>query len=576
MKLRQLFRSFRYKTFLLTMLLLLALTAVITTVTYWDAQRIMQNDARKQNLSTAKQLKQTLDVVFRESTVTTSYVYLDINAQIFMDSSTDSFAENRYSELFDLTASYRYIQSYIYEIGFYSAQTDTLCIAQYPSSNSKAKRSSYTDGAICDQIDAMQPSEIGIFPHWYGGKYPFVMTMVKKNREGTGATFLNINMLMLKQFMPEESAATCYLIASDGTILYSPVKKQMGMQASEVEDLAEWNAKETQKSIRVGENSKLITSIPSDRYDWHYVSVRNLSELQIPTERISFIALVVVLCASLSIAISMILSKRATKPLNEVMDMLNSEKILANTYSDSEIETIAKKLASLLSSNMTLQNSLESAVNDFNSLQNKALQYQINPHFMFNTLNLISVCAAREFGPQHEVVTLITQLSSILRYSLNTDSNLVPLKEELDYCTIYLKILRKRHRDMFQIQYEIDPKTLSNNVLRLSLQPLIENSIYHGIQPRGAGTITIGSREENGLFKIWVQDDGVGMSAEKLAEINTRIHEETVRSEHIGIINVHRRIQLLFGEEYGVTLTTVDGGGIRVSMVLPICKEDRE
>ena len=240
------------------------------------------------------------------------------------------------------------------------------------------------------------------------------------------------------------------------------------------------------------------------------------------------------------------------------------------------MKSIAQKMAAIISTNKRLKESLEEMVQEFSGLQNTALQYQMNPHFLYNTLNLASVYLAKEVGPRHDAVTLIRKLSEILRYSLNSEDDLVPLQEELAYVKIYLEILEKRYRGNFEVSWQIPKELLGEMVLRMSIQPLVENAVYHGIQPKGGGMITIGAlREENNL-KIWVVDDGVGMEPQEIDQLNELIRQEKLHSKHIGLANIHRRLQLLFGARYGLVIASEKNSGVRVCMTFPALKETCE
>ena len=555
----------------MVLIFVLLLTAVLTLFIYWDTYRTMKSDVENSNRNSAVQMQRTNDVIFRESVTTNNFIFLDVYAQAYMDNEApENFYEDFSGRLSQLTSSYRHIANYIYEIGFYSQKAGQVYASYQVNGNNFLARDSYVDAGVCAYVEQMEPYELAYYYHWYGDKYPYVLTIIKKNKEGTGATFLNINMLDLGGFVPEEEQTNFYMIAEDGTIIYSNRREQMGINASGVAELGEWS-KERTKMYGKGEggNDVLISSVRSARYDWYYVAVRDTSNLTLPARRIALLLFLIFVCGALGVGSSWLISRSSVRPLNAVMDMLGDKKILIQQYSYQETQVIAQKLAAILSSNTMLQESLESKVEEFNNLQNVALQYQINPHFLFNTLNLVSVYAAKEVGVRHDLVAMITDLSEILRYSLNTETNLVSLREELNYTKIYLEILEKRHRGIFQVSYQISEELLSSKVLRLSVQPLVENSIYHGIQPKGSGVITIGAKRNGDMLSVWVCDDGVGMSEGAISALNERMNQEGLRSTHIGLMNVHKRLRIMFGEGCGLLLSCEEGKGVKVSMTLP-------
>lgn len=379
-------------------------------------------------------------------------------------------------------------------------------------------------------------------------------------------------MKKLSNFMNEEGA-DYYIVSSDGTILLSNNNMEMGLLAAEVSVLSQWSPKQFSEEIASDDVAFIVSSIQSEKYDWYYVVVQEKAYQQLSEDRLTFIVILTAMCGVLGVAVAFVSSFKAAQPLQTVLDMLDVKNGLGNQYNYVETKAIAQKMSSILSANQMLKENLEETMQEFNNLQNTALQYQINPHFLFNTLNLVSVYAAKEFGPRHDMVVLIQKLAQLLRYSLNSDSNLVSLKEELSYVEIYLDILERRHQKSYQISWEIPQDLMRTQVLRMALQPLVENAVYHGIEPVGNGVITIGANRKENELLIWVSDDGAGMDPEDINLLNERIRQNRLQSQHIGLANVHRRLQLLFGSEYGLSISSARNRGTRVCMTLPCLDE---
>lgn len=576
MRIKKNFRSFQQITFLIIFTLMLIMSIVIAVIAIWDANSIMRKEVRERNLNAAVQMQCTYDVIFRQLSTINHYNYLDVNAQTFMSSNIpDILYEDFAGNFTELTQNYRYIQNYIYEMGFYASEDDVVWISSLGDNTTSISTEQYGDFSICDYIDEMEPFENGYYHHLYGAKHPYVITLIKKNKEGIGASFLSVNMEKLKGFVPDEST-NYYMIASDGTILYSNIKGEIGSLSENKEQFYNWknsveSGKETMQS-----DSIIVSSVKSNRYDWYYVAVQDIEQIEISKDRLIFICSITILISLMGMIIALVSSRKAVQPLETMMDMLSGNEILVNQYDYVEIKNIAKKMAAIISSNNQLKTRLEETLQEFDGLQTAALQYQMNPHFLYNTLNLASIYAAKELGPRHDTVTVIRKLSEILRYSLNSEENIVSLDEELIYVNIYLNILEKRYTENFKVSCDIPEELLKGKILRMSIQPLVENAVYHGIQPQGGGMITIGAVRENGQLKVWVADDGVGMNQEEIKKLNQRIRQEKIQSRHIGLANVHRRLQILFGIEYGVTITSEPNKGIRASMILPYLETTEE
>jgi two-component system LytT family sensor kinase len=193
-----------------------------------------------------------------------------------------------------------------------------------------------------------------------------------------------------------------------------------------------------------------------------------------------------------------------------------------------------------------------------------ALQSQINPHFLFNTLN--SVSSLVRFDPDR-ARELILKLSKILRRLLGKHDEFVQLRDEIEFVDDYLDIEVVRFgRDKLRVYKHLDPETLDIVIPAILLQPLVENCIKHGLSPKvDGGSITIRSRIQDGKLMIQVEDDGVGMSA-----------PPAVAAEHmgsgrgIGMVNVAERLHVLFGDEGRLTVQSRDGHGTLVMLEMPV------
>ncbi|WP_347176595.1 sensor histidine kinase [Bacillus sp. HSf4] len=198
----------------------------------------------------------------------------------------------------------------------------------------------------------------------------------------------------------------------------------------------------------------------------------------------------------------------------------------------------------------------------------RVLQAQINPHFLYNTLDTIN-WMARKKGAE-EVTDLVQALSKLFRISLSKGRDIIPLADEFEHVENYLKIQKARYRD--KLNYSIERLEFAGDrlILKLVLQPIVENAIYHGIkEKRGPGHIRIIGKEEDGCLTIKVEDDGAGMDEHTLNKINEQFKKRENATGY-GMINVHERIALTFGEPFGLTVESRKGAGTSVLIRLPI------
>lgn len=204
--------------------------------------------------------------------------------------------------------------------------------------------------------------------------------------------------------------------------------------------------------------------------------------------------------------------------------------------------------------------------------QIRALQAQINPHFMYNTLQVIGGMALKKNVP--EVYKITTALSDIMRYSLNFSDEMVPLKEEIQYFQAYLMIQNERFGNRIQLDIRIPEDYMEYLIPKLILQPLLENSLEHGLSnKRGEWQITLeGFLTDDGDLRLLFEDNGVGITSDRLVQIQESLKNETEKSlkssSHIGLCNVNARIRLKYSEEkYGLNIESVYGEGTRVEVL---------
>lgn len=207
----------------------------------------------------------------------------------------------------------------------------------------------------------------------------------------------------------------------------------------------------------------------------------------------------------------------------------------------------------------------------------KALQAQINPHFLYNTLDTIVWMA--EAKKTDQVIEIVRALSSFFRIALSRGKDWISIRNEIEHVRSYLYIQKIRYRDILDYEFDIDERILSGTILKLTLQPLVENALYHGIKnKRNGGTIKISaSKVGDDLVLLEVCDDGVGLTPYKLGKIRDQLNEESdvvLRvDEGFGLDNVNKRIKLYYGKQYGLSIESRYQEGTKITVAIPL-RED--
>ena len=198
------------------------------------------------------------------------------------------------------------------------------------------------------------------------------------------------------------------------------------------------------------------------------------------------------------------------------------------------------------------------------------LQSQINPHFLYNTLDTIIWLV--ETGKNEQAVEMVTSLSNFFRSSLSQGRDIITLGEEEIHVRSYLEIQQVRYRDILRYEIHVQPELRGCVLPKLTLQPLVENALYHGIKlRRGLGCILVDAAQEDDRVRITVRDDGAGMPPERLQQLRQSL--DTEEQVGFGLRTVYRRLRLLYGEQCSMELESEPGAGTTVTLRFPIRKE---
>ncbi|MDD9272168.1 histidine kinase [Paenibacillus sp. GCM10023248] len=365
---------------------------------------------------------------------------------------------------------------------------------------------------------------------------------------------------------------------SAGNIVYHPQQQliYIGLKYENVEQALKFSYG---KYMDVSEGESRLNVVRTvNNIGWKIIGVSYLDEMITTRKEIStFMIWLLVIVLIFILLISSFMSARISQPIKRLkksMEMV--EKGHFDTYihvrGADEVEQLSRRFNLMVSRVRELmdQNIQEQEIKRKNELE--VLQSQINPHFLYNTLN--SVVRMVGTGKNDEVVTTITSLSKFFRISLSKGKSIITIGDEIEHIRNYLIIQKMRYKDKFDYSIEADEEVLAYKTLKLILQPFVENALYHGIEYMvDEGHIHISARKFKDTIVLQVRDNGVGMSEETLKNImNGSVKSE--KGSGVGLRNVHERIQLYFGPEYGVKVESELEEGTVVKITIPAILED--
>ncbi len=271
--------------------------------------------------------------------------------------------------------------------------------------------------------------------------------------------------------------------------------------------------------------------------------------------------------ASIYIPIKKLQDLTTTITKNDLQALVSRENVDEITELGLSFNIMTSKIRELLDAKVREQENLKKA-------ELKALQAQVNPHFLYNTLDTIVWMA--EGSKTDQVIEIVRALSSFFRIALSRGKDWISISQEIEHVRSYLYIQKIRYQDILDYEIDIDESIMDGTILKLTLQPVVENALYHGIKnKRNGGKITLRARRGEGdRVLIEVQDNGVGCTPYKLAKIRERLYEDsdviTRNDEGFGLVNVNKRIQLYYGKEYGLSIESQYQEGTRVTVAIPL------
>lgn len=329
-----------------------------------------------------------------------------------------------------------------------------------------------------------------------------------------------------------------------------------------------------------GSDSK-VTYATHARSGITVVEILNLDTLK--NDRLMLLQTVILIfaaCLFIGFILSYIFGNQVRKPIDRLVRHIN--RIAEGDFtqdpaieSGDEIGTIGKVVNDMTGQIDQLMRQRLEDEKEKGSLELKMLQAQINPHFLYNTLDSIKWIAVIQ--KNSGIVKAVTALSGLLKNMAKGFHEKVTLKKELEFVEDYVTIEKLKYVELFDLKIQMDdPNLMRAKIVKLTLQPLVENAIFSGIEPSGKnGTILIHIYSMDGLLYLVVRDDGVGIAQEKLERLLENTEKlKGDRMSSIGIANVDRRIKLTYGEDYGLSIASEVGAYTEITIVVPLEYEE--
>lgn len=364
-----------------------------------------------------------------------------------------------------------------------------------------------------------------------------------------------------------------YIVDSENDIIYHPQQQliNIGLKKENNEDYLG-------SYIEKSEEGKCLVTIKTVNYtNWKIIAVAYISEIVASKKEImSFVIWIFVSCIMLIVLIFSFISAKISQPIKHLEKSMKKVEegnfdIQVDAKGEDEVVKLSQAFNLMLSKVRYLMNQIVVEQEEKRKSELNALQSQINPHFLYNTLD--SIVWMAENGKSQDVITMVTSLARLFRISISRGKNIISVEQEIEHARNYLIIQKIRFKNKFTYEIEIQPEAMNLKTIKLILQPLIENSIYHGIEyMQDQGYIKIMAAIVDGKLLYEIIDNGLGIEPEKLPYL-LEYETEARGGSGIGVKNVHERIQLTYGKEYGLKIESELEEGTSIKIWLPLVED---
>jgi two-component system, sensor histidine kinase YesM len=593
------FRShIRYQLFFTYIAVIMSVMLIIGGVIYYFVPRVIEENFYQYMDKLSSQIIINIGNELSQMEQTSLMLNFEEDLKMVLDVDTDTGNVNRSSFL----SSYKYIDNYFFNFIYSFQQIHGAYIYSLNGENIYTRNSNqafHTTKHIKDEQwfkDALNKKGnktiLGRHKNKYVNDNTEVISLyravidyssnkvigvivIEEEVKKIGKIFFNLDM---------KGRSAVIVLDENNSLIYSSDMK-LYEKISGVEDFNKksYGVKNGSFVMGQGKDKIFVNQNLMENTGWKVITCQPYHEMMKEVNIIKGILQVTFLiCLLATFAVSVLISGRIASKLVKMRKLVELVKkgnldLKINVSGSDEVAGLAEGFNSMVA---RLKYLIEKEYNE-NLLRKEAelnlLQAQINPHFLYNTLGSIKSLAKDEGA--EKATEMIQSLSNVFRYNLGRGKSMVTVGEELENIKNYLMLQQYRFEDKIKVAYDVDSRILEESILTMTLQPIVENCIIHGFEPKqGTGLLQIKGRHLDDHIKIYVIDDGVGMSVEKEQEINAVLENsrqfiDSQDLRRIGIYNVNSRLKYRFGGQYGLEIHRNANEGVTVEIMLPVKRD---
>lgn len=566
--------SLQYKMMFLTLAVAVIPTMIVGIVAYMQSIKIVEEQVIKSNFNTVQQMANNMNDVFQSMDDLAIELWLDDD---FMECLTASDKDDSGLAYEMLTAQQRVNHYTVFKEDIYSVYVKAYngLVFDTMSARNQVSRELEEELVRLKGKYVLISDEIVNFDGTVQKVFSLLWVLKDPKNLAKDLAIVKINILekdisnIYRSNLLSAGSET-FVIDEDQQILSAVEGDKIG---SRMEQEVHGSSEKAEYSVREinGERS-LCTTVPLNQRKWKLVNivpVKDLTKDSMTIQEVTVVAMVasVFFCTLVVLFFTM-------KVLHPLKQLGESMKRLENENFNTELPERGNDEVTLVCRNFNkMSRKLNELINEVYAYQIKqkeaelkVLHEQINPHFLYNTLNTIYWMCKMERAS--ETALLVDSLSKLFRLSLNSGKSITTVEKEMEYLRYYIVIQKKRYEEMIRFEMEVSEDVLQCQTVKLTLQPLVENAIYHGIEKKGTrGRIVIRAYRSGDCMYFQVSDDGAGADVERL---NALLYETGEANQGFALRNVHERIRLYYGEPYGLSFESSPGEGTTVTVVQPV------
>jgi two-component system sensor histidine kinase YesM len=569
---------------------------------YWYYYNMLKQEITAANNNSLTRVVDLIDMVMRETDKLSVRIASDPNVIDFSKNGGPGFGSfdffQRAQEIFRTLNLSTITSDYINSIYVYSESNDFVLSSGLASD----KTEKFADMGWLSSYDELKKNKLNLTLNARALKnndsqidgqqfISSVRTLPLIGNSIKGAVVVNINADNLSALLNKVNQLSQNILIAgiNGNVYYSNEDKLINKNISEIGLLQniKLNSDNYYGLTNDQDGEKQIVSIiRSEDNQLYYISLVPLQKFEMKLSYLKNVMLwLIIICIFMAIMIAFFFSLKVYKPIKNIISILENPEIIdiRNSFSNKlhldELKYIAKSLIERTYQNQEMEKELGRRMLLLKKAQSIALQSQINPHFLYNTLETINWMAMSKLGHSNPISSMLTSLSQLLRLSLETEEEIIPVRTEIEHAKRYLEIQQIRYHNRFILEWDVSCDVLDEKIVKITLQPLLENAIYHGIKPKsGPGRICIRGYRQKNCMIFEVEDDGIGMKEDVVTHLNDGLGKNIGVKEdlHIGIMNVNQRLKLVFGDEYGLFVQSTLGSGTIVRFLLPLTQNEED